>query len=110
MTPVKSIAERPAEHMESRAAKVVLASLGAREHYEPAAMLHRHGNLTKLITDFWAPAIPRALGKLLPRNISRIAGRRRSDIPGNLVRSLSGFDSGYTACRCPASRVDRSTA
>jgi glycosyltransferase involved in cell wall biosynthesis len=82
--------------------RVVLSSLGAREHYELAAMLHRHGHLARLITDFWAPPIPQTVRKLLPRSINRLAGRRREDIPGNLVRSLPRFGIQY-------SRLQRNT-
>ncbi len=76
--------------------RVILSSLGAREHYELAAMLCRHGHLARLITDFWAPPIPHSVRKLLPKSISRLAGRRRADIPRNLVESLSLFGIQYS--------------
>ena len=74
---------------------VILTCIGARQHYEPARMLHKHGMLAKLITDFWAPPIPQYVRKLLPKSLSRVAGRSTTGIPGTFVRSFAQFGIRY---------------
>lgn len=72
--------------------KVVVAQLGAREHYRIPRMCHDAGALVRLHTDFWKP-IP---DRLLPlarhlggRFAGRAMGRFTTDIPDPLVRSHS---------------------
>lgn len=74
--------------MRSDPLRVVVAQLGARQHYEIPALLHEHGSLVRMHTDLWNP-IPSALMPLISlqpsRGLRRLAGRCRSDIPNHLV-------------------------
>jgi glycosyltransferase involved in cell wall biosynthesis len=78
--------------------KVVVAQVGAREHYAVPEMLHAHGMLARLYTDiYWkAPFGPSALPSFVPKGLRRLAGRRSAVLPDRLVRS---FDAALMADR-----------
>jgi glycosyltransferase involved in cell wall biosynthesis len=71
--------------------------LGARQHYQPLAMLARAGLLARLITDAWNPVRrpPHMLNYLLPNVLQRAAGRYHPDIPSARVVSFNSFGLRY---------------
>lgn len=68
---------------------VVVAQLGARQHYQIARNFHSNGALVRLYTDIWDP-IPDVLKPLAQslggRPVRRLVGRR-GPLPADLVRS-----------------------
>jgi glycosyltransferase involved in cell wall biosynthesis len=70
--------------------KVVVAQLGAREHYGIPRHCHANNALVKLHTDFWvgSSAPFSSMVKRLPSSAARrISGRSCPDIPDSLVKS-----------------------
>ena len=68
--------------------RIVVAQLGAREHYSVARMCHAAGCLARMHTDFWCP-MPRSIRGLLHHAAGnsgrRILGRHHDDIPSGRV-------------------------
>ena len=72
--------------------RVVIAQLGARQHYEIPRLCHVHGVLARLHTDFWKPlpAVLKPVITCLSRGAARrLAGRAAPDLPEDLVSSHS---------------------
>jgi len=73
--------------------QLLVAQLGAREHYAVAAMAEQHSALSLLITDFWNPcgnAALRLAEIAKSRSAMRAAGRFSKGIPNRKVVSLHG--------------------
>jgi glycosyltransferase involved in cell wall biosynthesis len=70
--------------------KIIVAQMGAREHYQIPRMCHASGTLAQLHTDVWA-TLPVSVSAHLKKSgsaaLSRFLGRGVSDIPQHLVRS-----------------------
>lgn len=70
--------------------KVVVAQIGAREHYQIPMMCHASGMLAKLYTDIWVN-LPPGIDALLKNSGSapfrRLLGRSVPSIPSTLVES-----------------------
>lgn len=71
---------------------VVVAQLGARQHYRIPRLCHAHDALVRLHTDFWQP-IPPAFAPIIAnlpvRAARRLAARKMLDLPNNLVATHS---------------------
>ena len=67
--------------------KWITSQIGAREHYAIPRVLHRVGKLERLITDFWASAPWRLIGKLTGKG--SLASRCHVDLIGAPV---TGFN------------------
>jgi glycosyltransferase involved in cell wall biosynthesis len=74
--------------------KIVVAQIGAREHYAAARALHQQGMLASLVTDWYAPGNPaiRWIGETMSRYLGS-RGRaalaaRTEDIPDELVTAF----------------------
>lgn len=67
--------------------KILVAQIGAREHYAAACALHRRGALAGLVTDWYAPG---ALGflKCLGRAARSALAARAEELPDQLVKSM----------------------
>lgn len=76
--------------MEKELPQVLVAQLGAREHYSIPRMCQRAGVLSLFYTDFWV-SVPRPLAGLAKRfgspGMQRLIGRWTTDIPMHLVQS-----------------------
>jgi len=67
---------------------VIVAQLGAREHYSVPRMCHAAGLLARLHTDFWLPSWSATWAEHIGvPAVRRLAGRRAPDIPRTLVRT-----------------------
>ena len=78
--------------------RLLIAQLGARQHYQPAVMAERHNCLTRLITDIWNPMADLAARMptlIRSKLVQKAAGRFRYDISSNKVKTLPilGFRS-----------------
>lgn len=76
--------------------KVVVSQLGARMHYAVPRIFGAEGRLAQFYTDICATkGWPRLLSALppgaLPAPIRRLAGRRPSGVPNDLITVFSGF-------------------
>lgn len=91
--------------------RVVVAQLGARQHYQVPLACHRNNSLARMHTDFWKP-LPKfpvsKIGGTAPGFLKRAAGRSHSDLPDNLIRSYS-LEATYWESRLKFSRnkIDR---
>ena len=90
----------------SRRAGVLMACIGARQHYEVPVILHRAGLLRRLIVDSWNRW---GYGMRRVANLTRLgwlkgfAGRYREELPARLVVSLGRFGIRYWL-RCQQAR------
>lgn len=72
--------------------RVVVAQLGAREHYTIPRFCHAHCALARLHTDFWKPVpagLAPVIARLPARAVRRLAARVMSTIPDRLVTTHS---------------------
>jgi glycosyltransferase involved in cell wall biosynthesis len=70
--------------------KVIIAQIGARQHYEIGKLCHQNGCLARLYTDYWfdPSETTKAILSSIPLNpVKRILGRNHSQIPVKLVRT-----------------------
>jgi glycosyltransferase involved in cell wall biosynthesis len=68
--------------------RVIVAQVGARQHYDIADICHTHGALTKLHTDFWigrSSPISNVLKRVPGTSARRLLGRNVHGIPDSLV-------------------------
>jgi glycosyltransferase involved in cell wall biosynthesis len=72
--------------------RIVVAQVGAREHYAVPEMFHGRGLLARFYTDiYWTGRLaPDALPGLAPRGLKRLVGRRSTMLPPGLVRCFNG--------------------
>ncbi len=83
MATVKSNTQNPPAQSGVKNARWFCAQLGAREHYVVPSVLHQHGQLAALYTDFWAGPITRRLTQATRSNLGRsLAARHHSDLAG----------------------------
>ena len=77
--------------------RVIVAQLGAREHYQVPRLCHAHGALVRLYTDFWKPLPPllqQTIACVSPRAERRLAGRMARDLPDEFI-STHSLQAGY---------------
>src|SRR5438034_7046098 len=71
--------------------RVLIAQLGAREHYRQAVMAYEAGNLARLITDLWNPwgdGLRRLATVVRSNRMAQFSGRHRSELPRRCITVL----------------------
>ncbi len=69
---------------------VIVAQIGARQHYSIPLVCHKQGTLVRFHTDYWnaiPPDLAPLAGRLGGKPIRRLLGRQHDELPRHLVRS-----------------------